>query len=216
MLQIDFHNAFNSVKSSHSLKATCEFIPGNADFNSFCFSQHKPLFYNNAIIQSESFVQQGDPLGPLLFSLTLWPFIQKIKTSVLILLQHTGYLDYGFMAGSGDQIKQTLEIAANEAPDRGLILRKDKCELWSIEDLPSDDHAVRKNLGNGFEVQGAAVGSFFASCLKRRVQKDLSILGKCVQCTRNLIRTFSFLIIDRNPEPVLNADLKCFSRKLYT
>ena len=140
-------------------------MPGIAAFTSFSFSQHKPLFYNNAIIQSESFVQQGDPLGPLLFSLTLWQIIQKIKTSVPSLLQHTGYLEDGFKAGSGDQIKQTLEIPDNEAPDRGLILRKDKCELWSIEDIPSDDQAVRTNLGKVFELLGAAIGTknFFAS-----------------------------------------------------
>ena len=64
-------------------------------------SQHTTLFYNNSIVQSESGVQQGDPLGPLLF-LTLWPIIQKIKTSVPGLLQYTWYLDDGFNAGSED------------------------------------------------------------------------------------------------------------------
>ena len=82
VLQIDFQNAFISVKRSHLLKATYKFIPGIAAFTSFCYYQHTLLFYNNAIIQSESGVHQGDPLGSLLFSLTLWPIIQKIKTSV--------------------------------------------------------------------------------------------------------------------------------------
>ena len=195
VLQIDFQNTFNSVKRSHFFKETCEFIPGIAAFTNFCYSQHTPLFYNNAIVQSESGVQQGDPLGPSLFSLTLWPIIQKIKNSVPGLLQYTWYLDYGFIAGPEDQIKQTFEILANEGPERGLTLRKDKCELLSIKDLPSVDQAEKRNLGNGFEVLGAAVGSkdFVASCLKRRVQKILSMLDNFhhlndPQCALGILR----------------------------
>ena len=130
--------------SVHTITTTNEFIPGIAAFTNFCYSQHTPLFYNNAIVQSELGVQQGDPLGLLLFSLRLWPIKQKIKTSFPGLLQHTWYLYVGFIAGSEDQIKQTLEILANEGPQRGLILIKDKSELWSIKDLPSVDQAVKK------------------------------------------------------------------------
>ena len=50
-------------------------------------------------------------------------------------------------------------------------------------------------MGNGFEFQGAAVGSkeFFASCLKRRFQKTLSILGNLhhlndPQCALSILR----------------------------
>ena len=79
VLQIDFRNAFNSVKRSQLLQAACDFIPGIAAFTNFRYSQHAPLLYNNASLQSESYVQQGDPLGPLLFSLTLWPVIEKMR-----------------------------------------------------------------------------------------------------------------------------------------
>ena len=78
---------------------------------------------------------------------------------------------------------------------RGLILRKDKCELWSIKDLPSVDQAVKNNLGNEFEVLGAAVGSkdFVASCLKRKIQKILSMLDNLhhlndPQCVLGILR----------------------------
>ena len=141
------------------------------------------LFYNNAIVQSESVDQQGDPRGQLLLSLTLWPIIQKIKTSCPVFLRHSWYLDDGFIAESEDQIKQTLEILANERPERGLISRKDKCGLCSIKDLPSVDQAVKRTLGNAFEVPGAAVGSedFVASCLKKRVQNISSTLDNLHQ-----------------------------------
>ena len=143
VLQIDYQNAINSISHSYS-KATGEFFPGIADFVSFCKSQHTALFYNNPIFQSESGVQHSDPLGPLLFSLTLWPIIEQIKISVLKFLQHTWYLDGGYIAGSEDQIKQTLEILANEGPEKSLIMRKGNCELWLIKDLPYVEQRVKK------------------------------------------------------------------------
>ena len=89
-----------------------------------------------------------------MFSFTLWPIIQKIRISVPSLLQHTWYLDDGFIAGSEDQINQTLEILFNEDLERDLISEKDKCQLCSIKDLLFVDQATKKNLGNGFEVLG--------------------------------------------------------------
>ena len=88
-----------------------------------------------------------------------------------------------------------LDSLAKEGPERGLILRKHKYELCSIKDLPSVDQIVEKNLGNGFDVLGAAVGSneFPASCLKRRVQNFLSMLDNLhhlnnPQCALGILR----------------------------
>ena len=153
VLQTDFRNAFISVKRSHLLQAACDFMPCIAAFTSFCYSQHVPLL-NNASLKSESGVQQGDPLGPFLFSLTLWPVIEKVGDAVPNLTQHTWYLDDGFVAGSADQIRTTLVVLANDGPTTGLYLWKDKCALWSIVDLPSVDPEVKRNMGNGFEVLG--------------------------------------------------------------
>ena len=52
VLQIDFRKAFNLVKRSQLLQAACDFIPGTAAFTNFCYSQHVPLLYNNASLQS--------------------------------------------------------------------------------------------------------------------------------------------------------------------
>ena len=68
-------------------------------------------------------------MGPLLSSLSLWPFIEKIRDKVPNFTQHTWYLDNGFLAGAENQIRTTLDILAKEGPKRGLYLRKDECEL---------------------------------------------------------------------------------------
>ena len=74
-------------------------------------------------------------------------------------------------------------------------MRKDKCKLWSIIDLPSVDREVTRNMGNGFEVLGAAVGSpeFVSSCLQKRVQKVVSLLENLSylddpQCALGILR----------------------------
>ena len=196
VVQIDFQNAFYSVKRSHLLQAACDFIPAIADFTSFYYSQHVPLLYNNARFQSESSsVQPGVPHGSLLFFLTLWPVIEKIRDAVPNLTQHTWYLDDGFVAGSEDQIRTTLHNLANEGPKRGLYLRKDKCELWSIVNLPSVDREIVRNTSNGFEVVGAAVASpeFDSSCLQKRVHKVVSLLENLSylggpQCALGILR----------------------------
>ena len=76
ILKIDFQNALNSVKRSRVLEAVAKFLPIIAPFANFCYSQQSHLHFNNRYLSSQSVGQQGDPLGPLLFSLALWPIIK--------------------------------------------------------------------------------------------------------------------------------------------
>ena len=78
-----------------------------------------------------------------------------IRDAVPNLTQHYWYLVNGFVAGSEDQIRITLDILANGGPK---VIEEDKCELWPIVDLPSVDREVTRIKGNGFEVLVAAVG----------------------------------------------------------
>ena len=50
-----------------------------ASFAIYCYSQHSHLYYSNKSVTSQSGAQKGDLLGPLLFSLTLWPMIEEIE-----------------------------------------------------------------------------------------------------------------------------------------
>ena len=61
LLQIDFKNAFNSITRSSVSDAAREFIPALATFA--ILSIASSLFYATHI-QSQSGVQQGDPLRP--------------------------------------------------------------------------------------------------------------------------------------------------------
>jgi len=57
----------------------------------YCFSaygQSAFLYYRNDIILSQEGTQQGDPLGPLLFSNTIHPLLNRLSSNLQL-----GYLD---------------------------------------------------------------------------------------------------------------------------
>ena len=110
ILQIDFCNAFNSITRSEMLKTVASSMPGIAAFTNSCYSQHSQLFYDKFVVSSESGIQQGDPLGPLLFSLTLWPIIGKIQETAPELQQHSWYLDDGVLVGSEDDLIRSWDL----------------------------------------------------------------------------------------------------------
>ena len=70
ILKIDFKNAYNMLRRDTILKECAEKIPELYPFVHFCYSESSWLAFGNEVIHSEEGVQQGDPLGPLLFCLS--------------------------------------------------------------------------------------------------------------------------------------------------
>ena len=58
-----------------------------------------------------------------------------------------------------------------------MELRKDKCELWSIESMTKIDSLIKRNCVDGIENLGAAIGSdaFVYSCLLKCVKNPSKI-----------------------------------------
>ena len=94
-LLVDFANAFNSVDREAMFVAFRHCLPGLSAWMESCYSCHPILRMGNEVIHSCCGVQQGDPLGPLGFSLTLHPIIERIKAEVPSLPLNVWYLDDG-------------------------------------------------------------------------------------------------------------------------
>ena len=69
-------------------------------------------------------MQQGDPLGPLLFCLTLQPLVVKLKSEFKVF-----YLDDGTLGGPFRDVLQDLKLVEDEAASLGLQLNRSKTEL---------------------------------------------------------------------------------------
>ena len=71
-------NAFNLVSCQAILDECGVHLPELLPWASWCYGLHQQLWHTMGTISSEVGVQQGDPLGPLLFCLVL----QKVVSTV--------------------------------------------------------------------------------------------------------------------------------------
>lgn len=132
VVKLDFANAFNSLRRDAMLQAVAERLP---HLYHFCWSSyHSPsvLQFGDKIVMSAEGVQQGDPLGPLLFCLTIHPLIASLSSSLRI-----AYLDDVTLGGELDVVNQDVASVASQGAAIGLSLNASKCEFISQSECPS-------------------------------------------------------------------------------
>ncbi|GKB51256.1 putative reverse transcriptase domain-containing protein [Tanacetum coccineum] len=134
MLLVDFKNAFNLVDREVMLREVRLCCPAISRWVEFCYSNPVRLYYRDHTLWSCQGVQQGDPLGPLLFPLVLHPLICKIRDSFSLSL-HAWYLDDGTIVGDTVVVGKVLKLIIEDEPGCGLLLNVDKTEVfWPKED----------------------------------------------------------------------------------
>ena len=82
-----------------------------------CYSTESYIKFGNHSLLSRCGVQQGDPLGPLCFALTLQPIIERIKREFISLLCNAWYLDDGTLCGTPQDLDAALKIIEEEVED---------------------------------------------------------------------------------------------------
>ena len=140
-------------------------------------------------IRSARRVQQGDPLGPVLFTLAVHPAIAEARAATEA--SHPGgidicsfFLDDGFCAGSARAVQCFLTALVEGFRRVGLTVNFDKTEVIPACSLaqsfcPADFQGCSWNGTSNFKLLGAPVGSdaWCEELLGRRVGKARALLS---------------------------------------
>ncbi|KAJ9436918.1 Retrovirus-related Pol polyprotein from type-1 retrotransposable element R2 [Diplonema papillatum] len=138
MLKVDLRNAFNCVHREAFLREVEDRLPEIWPWVKWCYGGSSKLFTKGREISSEEGAQQGDPLGPLLFSLAIAPIIKQIKAETGVDLS-LFYLDDGFFAGDSECVLKAFKKFERACLKIGLKVARDKCEWIMLDESLSRD-----------------------------------------------------------------------------
>ena len=161
LLKIDMQNAFNECDCSTFLHRVKQHFPDVFGWVQWCYHTSAELRFGCHRLLSSTGVQQGDPLGPLLFSLVVLELMDSIDPPQELLLQ-LWYLDDGSFVGPRTAISDLLTQISKNGPKFGLHLNMKKCEVfWPSGDqlfskFPVEVRRVRDKHG-GVELLGSPV-----------------------------------------------------------
>lgn len=184
MLTVDFSNAFNLVDRTsllHEVRTRCPSISLWVDF---LYGQSARLYVGDDHIWSTTGVQQGDPLGPLLFALVLHPLVHRIRDCCQLLF-HAWYLDDGTIIGDTKEVAKALDIIRAEGPRLGLVLNIKKTEVFwpSCNGMKVKDGLFPHDIGRptlGVKLLGGAVSrdaGFISSLAVKRASRAVELMS---------------------------------------
>ena len=124
ILKLDFRNLFNTVRHDKMLLVVKEKAPEIYPLTHSAYSSPSSLFFGEKTPQSSEGIQQGDPLGPLLFCLAIHDIVHEVHSSFCMF-----YLDDVTLGGSVEEVLHDLSLVERSALDLGLHLNHDKSEF---------------------------------------------------------------------------------------
>ena len=128
ILKLDFRNTFNSLHRDKMLTAVRQKVPGLFPLIHSAYSSPSCLFFGESTLQSAEGVQQGDPLGPLQFCLTIHDMLQQVNCEFGVF-----YLDDGTLGGSLEEVLRDVRMVEQVAGDMGLQMNHSKLEIICVD-----------------------------------------------------------------------------------
>lgn len=182
LLKVDFTNAFNEVNREVFLDRVQEDLPELFGWTNWCYSRPANLFFGDHRITATGGVQQGDPLGPLLFSLVLSDLLRSLDVPSRVDL-NIWYLDDGSLIGPRSIISQVVKEIETQGPQYGLLLNLSKCELYwpsgntQFPEFPPEITRLKEGVSLlGSPLWGAP--SFFSATVAQLIDKTTAVQEK--------------------------------------
>ena len=125
--KLDIPSAFNNIQRDILLRKCLMNYPEIFRLASLAYGSPTALMANGNLIWSDSGVQQGDPLGPLLFSLAIHDIASSMKSNFNI-----WYLDDATNAGDPKSVCDDIRRCSCMLTDIGLFLNPSKSELVNL------------------------------------------------------------------------------------
>lgn len=136
ILKVDFTNSFNCLRRDEVLRKVKEHSPTIYPYVWQSYSQETNLYFGDFVVKSKEGVQQGDPLGPFLFSLGIIDLISQCKSHF-----NMWYLDDGALGGTAEDVLSDYKIIVNSNESLGLSVNPSKSEIIIIN---QDAHTIQE------------------------------------------------------------------------
>ena len=179
LIKVDFENAFNSVRRDKMLYAVKKFIPELLPYVHSAYSTESVLLWEKVKIISLEGIQQGDPIGPLLFCLSIHDLVSSLKSEYKIF-----YLDDGTIGGTLEDISADLSFIEEAGEQLGLRLNVAKSELICNDGFDTQDMPVLADLQYVSPDQAMLLGSPLGAMSLKKVLdcqiSQLQLIGECL------------------------------------
>jgi hypothetical protein len=166
LVSLDFTNAFNTANRLLIVSALKDHAPALYRLAKWAYNNASDLVIGDHILKSAQGVRQGDPLGPLFFSLSIRALLTKLIATLGEGRLVFAYLDDIYILSvDGDALKDVYDFFDRE--DTTLKLNRTKCAQVSLEQVRTD----------GFKMLGTCIGP--ATARRDFLQGKIdSVIGK--------------------------------------
>ena len=198
LISVDFHNAFNTISRHEMARIVADKLPDLFHGVKFLYGETSDLLSintNSQIIVTKSCegVRQGDPLGPLLFTLTISPLIKKLKEKFGDVC---AYLDDIFIFAKPSMIDEVKEYLGSEEISKkyNLRLNRDKTVGWSRQDLRDQPRKILGTMVGGSDIAGDnKLSCNFVKEVAHRLQDKVRLLDNISLQGRLMVLRLCFL-----------------------
>jgi len=176
--KIDEKNAFNLIPREDIFSGVLHYCPEIFHLVTFCYATETRLIAadkdNICLLSCVEGVQQGDPLGPLLFAVGFQEVLLKMQEKVPNLTIQAYYDDVSF-GGSINDVKEGIEVASLETWKKRMAVNHKKSFVHSpdgldLSEITSKGLAVESH--QGLKIVGTPIGhdsfkqEFLEGCLQ--------------------------------------------------